>query len=225
MKTTNDKDSLLKTLLFSLFALTPFLVISVMGIFESHLLKSFDTRLGLFFYSRGSDFLTQLMIALTKLGNPLSVFVIVLIISLLILVIKRDWKNSLWYALTVLIGAAGLNSLVKTLFHRVRPEFTHLIEQEGYSFPSGHAMGAVIYFGAFAYLIYYFTPNKTQTKSRKLKAILLTTTIIFSLIMGYTRLYLGVHFPSDILGGFSLGSAFLMIAIYCHQRWVSVTAS
>lgn len=219
MKTTNGKNPLLKTIMFSLLVLIPFLLISVMGIFESHILQSFDTRVGLFFYNRGSDSLTKFVISLTKLGNPFSVFVIVLIISLLILIIKRDWKNSLWYALTVLIGAAGLNSLVKTLFNRVRPELTHLIEQGGYSFPSGHAMGAVIYFGALAYLIYYFTPSKTQTNSHKLKLFLLTLTITFSLIMGYTRLYLGVHFPSDILGGFSLGSSFLIVAIYCHQRW------
>lgn len=221
METNPYYRSFKQTLLLSFVLGIPFLILCTMGIFDSYILQVFDTSIGSLFYNRGSDLLTKIVIAFTTIGNPMSVALIVLAIAVLIIVIQRDWKSTLWYILTVFLGAAVLNSLVKNVFQRVRPELTHLIEQEGHSFPSGHAMGAVIYFGALAYLIYYFAQNK----SLQVKQSLFALTVIFVLLMGISRLYLGVHYPSDVLGGYSLGSAYLVLAIDYHRRWLHTNKS
>lgn len=209
-------NSLKQRLLLSLALGLPFIVLCVMGIVDSQLLHSFDTVVSNLFYNRGSEPFTRLIITFTTFGNPKSVILIVIVVVLLLLIIKRDWKSAIWYALTVFLGADILNNLVKDFFQRVRPGVTHLVEQGGYSFPSGHAMGAVIYFGAIAYLGYYFAVDK----SSQLKYSLIALTIVFALLMGLSRIYLGVHYPSDVLGGYSLGSAFLILAITLHRHWL-----
>lgn len=214
MKPTSYDKSFKQTLFLAFALACPFLILCIMGVFNSQLLQTFDTSIGQLFYKRGPESLLNIVINFTKLGNPKSVIILVLIVALIILSLKRDWKSSLWYILTVLLGASILNSLVKNSFQRIRPALTHLIEQDGFSFPSGHAMGAVIYFGALTYLFYYYSH-----RSPKNKLMLISLTIIFALLMGISRLYLGVHYPSDILGGYSLGSAFLILAIECHRRF------
>lgn len=216
MKTNFHQRSFKQILLLSIVLMIPFLIICMMGLFDSYLLQSFDTKIGSLFYNRGSDLLTKIVIAFTTIGNPITVAILVVIVAGLVLVLKRDWKSTVWYILTVALGAGVLNSLAKTIFQRVRPELSHLIEQDGHSFPSGHVMGSVIYFGALAYLIYYFHQNK----SPQIKQSLIGLTVIFVILMGISRLYLGVHYPSDIIGGYSLGSAVLTLAIYYHPRWL-----
>ncbi|HEX6922907.1 MAG TPA: phosphatase PAP2 family protein, partial [Bacillales bacterium] len=93
------------------------------------------------------------------------------------------------------------------IFQRQRPEIHRLIEVTGYSFPSGHAMGSFVFYGMLGYFFILFL------KSEYLKAgsTLLMAGLIF--MIGFSRVYLGVHYPSDVLAGFAAGGAWLTICI------------
>lgn len=101
-----------------------------------------------------------------------------------------------------------MNQLVKFFFRRPRPTHVdHLIVQGGYSFPSGHAMGSIITYGALLFLII--------RASKSWKPVIIASLTLIPLIglIGISRVYLGVHYPSDIIGGYSLGLAVLSLSI------------
>lgn len=134
--------------------------------------------------------LNQFMIFATNLGSPLVVMSIA-IITLLILLYAKKYYSSLFFILTM--GGAGLINLIsKPIFHRMRPElWHHLVTETDFSFPSGHAIGTMALFLTILVLL-------RHTKWRYLALVI---GIIYVLIIGLSRLYLGVHYPSDILAG------------------------
>lgn len=134
--------------------------------------------------------LDKIAIFLTNLGSPVAMgFVAALV--LIILIWKKRYYASSFFALAV--GGAGIiNLLAKPAFHRLRPElWPRLVTEVDFSFPSGHAMGSMAPFLALLILLW-------PTKWRYLT---LATGLIFVAIIGLTRLYLGVHYPSDVLAG------------------------
>ena len=107
------------------------------------------------------------------------------------------------YAVELLLAMGGglaLNELLKAYFHRPRPS-TALIYQYGLSFPSGHAMMSVAYYGCLAWLV-------VQHTGRWGWSIAL---VIFALLIGLTRMYLHVHYPTDVVAGFAGGAAWLVL--------------
>jgi undecaprenyl-diphosphatase len=105
-----------------------------------------------------------------------------------------------------------LNQLVKRIFRRTRPIGIALIEQGGFSFPSGHSMMALAFYGYFIYLI---QKSKLSKNKKMIYSIILGTIII---LVGISRIYLGVHFASDVLAAYCLSSAFLVIVIYIERK-------
>ncbi|MDE5587445.1 MAG: phosphatase PAP2 family protein [Bacilli bacterium] len=99
----------------------------------------------------------------------------------------------------------AFNYLLKLLFARERPFGIALIEETGYSFPTGHSMVSMAYFGLLIYLIYQGNLSKIQ----KNILIFLFSLLIFAI--GVSRIYLGVHYPSDVIGGFFLSMAYLIL--------------
>jgi len=98
-----------------------------------------------------------------------------------------------------------LNLILKNIFVRDRPLGVALIEERGYSFPSGHSMTSLAYFGLFIYLIYC----SSLSKKKKIFSIALLCFLIF--LIGISRIYLGVHYASDVIGGFFLSIIYLVI--------------
>ncbi len=98
-----------------------------------------------------------------------------------------------------------LNLILKNIFVRDRPLGVALIEERGYSFPSGHSMTSLAYFGLFIYLIYC----SNLSKKKKIFSITLLCFLIF--LIGISRIYLGVHYASDVIGGFFLSIIYLVI--------------
>ena len=97
--------------------------------------------------------------------------------------------------------------IVKHIAQRPRPEGIALIEETGFSFPSAHTMGSVVFYGFMIFLICrYF-------KVKPLKIILSVILALVALLIGYTRIYLGVHFASDVMAGIMAGIAYLAVAI------------
>ena len=105
------------------------------------------------------------------------------------------------------ILTVGLNQGIKHLLRRPRPEHLRLIKQGGFSYPSGHSMIAICVYGIIIYLI-----NK-KIKDKKIKIALSILLTLLILVIGISRIYVGVHYPSDVLGGFLLSLAILILNI------------
>lgn len=112
------------------------------------------------------------------------------------------------FILTVCLGGAGLlNFLLKHLFERSRPDILRIITETGYSFPSGHAMGALCFYGIAAFFLCL------RLERPKYKLLLSLFAAFYILLIGLSRIYLGVHYPSDVLAGYIAGSTWLFFCI------------
>lgn len=148
---------------------------------------------------------------ITKFGNVATIALIVFV--LFVMLFQKNYKiEAVWLFInTALIAGAG-NFLVKLVFNRERPSLNQMIEVNHSSFPSGHSMGSILLYGTlFFYLS--FLVNKPILK-RILQAIL----IALPLLIGISRIYLGVHYPSDIIGGFLLGLAWLLFSYPIYEK-------
>ena len=97
---------------------------------------------------------------------------------------------------------------------RPRPSKFQIISEKGYSFPSGHSMVSMAFYGLLIYLIYKYIKNK------KLKYSLIVTLSILIFLIGISRIYLGVHYASDVIAGFCISLSYLMIYINVLKKWV-----
>ncbi|KAF1296688.1 phospholipid phosphatase [Enterococcus sp. JM4C] len=151
----------------------------------------------------------------TKFGNP-STMVILTAAFLLVLLMGKRYAEALW--LTINVGLIGglVNPLIKLVFLRQRPTLEHLVLETSYSFPSGHSNASMLLFGTLIFM----TPLFIQHKQVRLVVQILLGCLILSI--GVSRVYLGVHFPSDVLGGFCLGLSWLLLTypIYEEKRFV-----
>lgn len=139
----------------------------------------------------------------TNLGNT-SVIVVETIILFMILVICKKYAYALFTAGTM-IAANGYNWIIKHAIARHRPYVHHLVAAHGYSFPSGHSVGSATLFGILIVLTILLIKNKA------VKTILCIVWTCFPLLIGYTRIFTHVHYPSDVLGGFLEGITFVLI--------------
>ena len=140
---------------------------------------------------------------LTSLGSTIMLTLIVLVVAGYLLLIGK--RASALLLLLSVIGAALLSQLMKALFDRSRPDVVpHLAYVDSLSYPSGHAMmSAVLYLTLGALLA------RAQT-GRKQQAYVFGVAVLLALIVGMSRVYLGVHWPSDVLAGWSVGAAWAM---------------
>lgn len=106
-----------------------------------------------------------------------------------------------------LVTITILNQIFKFILQRPRPTENRIINENGYSFPSGHSMISMAFYGFLIYLIYKYVKNK------KLKYISITLISILIIFIGISRIYLGVHYTSDVLAGFLFSISYLIIFI------------
>jgi undecaprenyl-diphosphatase len=159
---------------------------------------------------RGPWWLTVTARDLTALGGvPVLVLVTVGVCGFLALV--RRWR-SLALVLASTLGGVALNGLLKRLFSRPRPSVVpHLTEVLSESFPSGHAMlSAIVYLTLGALLA-------QLTERTRLKRYVLGCAVLLPLLVGLTRVYLGVHYPTDVLGGWMAGLAWALFVAVVAQ--------
>lgn len=152
---------------------------------------------------------------ITKFANPVTIVVLALAF-LIVLLYGKQYAEAAWLSAGV-IGISGLfNPLIKLLFTRERPTLEHLVTEHSYSFPSGHSTASMVLYGTLICILPLFVKNKT------LQTVLQIALICLIIIIGTSRIYLGVHFPSDILGGFTLGLGWLLMTypIYQKQRFI-----
>ena len=149
-----------------------------------------------------SNNVTAVMIFISYLGS--AVVLICLTIALIILLKnKRDAK----FITSNLVIVFLLNKILKLIIARPRPSVLRLVYEEGYSFPSGHAMVSMGFYGFLIYLAY------KNIKNKKIKIPLIIFLSILILLIGVSRIYLGVHYATDIIGGFLIAIIYLGLFI------------
>ncbi|MEF2968674.1 phosphatase PAP2 family protein [Paenibacillus sp. M1] len=159
-----------------------------------------------------SPVLTSIMKFFTFIGGGIPVTVITIAI-LFILYKVLHHRRELILFIYVVIGSALLNEALKLVFHRARPSLHRIINANGFSFPSGHSMAAFSLYGVTAYLLW----RHISTSSGRVMLIVCSSAMI--LTIGISRIYLGVHYPSDVLGGFLASGSWLAISIWFYQRY------
>ncbi len=136
---------------------------------------------------------------ITNLGGAIGI----ISITILILVFEKS-KNIKYYTVLNLFIITLANQILKFIIGRPRPVEHRIIDQSGYSFPSGHSMVSMAFYGFLMYVIY------KNVENRKLKLTLCIALAILILLIGISRIYLGVHYASDVIAGFCLSVSYLM---------------
>jgi len=164
----------------------------------------FDSAILIWLHRQATPVLDRVMLSITTLGNPEIVIPIVIVV-LGWFAWKRRWLESTFLVIAC-AGAIVLNQGLKLVFTRPRPAlWSPLIKEVSYSFPSGHALGSLVLYGFLAYLFARWYP-------RQARPIYAIAVVLISLI-GLSRLYLGVHYPTDILAGYSMGFLWLLLCV------------
>ncbi len=172
--------------------------------------RSFDTVILLFLRQQQTPLLDQIMIGVTSLGEPTFLVIVTLVLSV-ILALRRQWIQGAVFAIAAL-GAAGLNIVLKDVFARARPAlWERSVDVRYYSFPSGHAMVSLVIYGLIGYLL------ASRFKDRS--GLILTLTALLIGLIGLSRLYLGVHWPTDVIAGYAAGLVWLAACILVLDIW------
>ncbi len=160
-----------------------------------------------FFLAHREAWLTPLMRGLTDLGNAAVLIALILLIGLVWWWRRRTWRP-LWLLAGAYLGAWALSETVKDLTHRARPPAAQAIGHwTGYAFPSGHTTKATAVYGMLAALLAAATPRWGH------KVALWTAAALLAGLVGLSRLYLGAHWLTDVLGALALGAAWLFILL------------
>lgn len=155
--------------------------------------------------------LDRTMIFITNLGYGYT-YGVVVASSFLVLIALKRWIE-VKGLLICLLGGAALNELLKQVFERARPETFRVVEALGYSFPSGHAMVSLCFYGMLAFLI------ARTIRSWGWRLFVIVSASLFIFFIGLSRIYLGVHYPSDVIAGYTAGATWLAFSISLVMWW------
>ncbi|HYS54933.1 MAG TPA: phosphatase PAP2 family protein [Thermoanaerobaculia bacterium] len=173
-------------------------------------LQEFDSRIHDLAITERSPIATAVLVGATTIGSPVSVGVIVAIVAT-VLIIQHRYRWAIY-----LVGTTGLGALMlielKRYFARARPDLAEALRRaSGYSFPSGHAMGSTIVFGALGYLAL----RSLRTWRAKAAALAAAFTLVITIAL--SRVYLGVHWISDVGAGVAVGALWVAIATVAYE--------
>ena len=129
-----------------------------------------------------------------------------ILLTIILFIVLKNKITGFLIAINLVIVTI-LNQLLKFVLQRPRPDDYRLIDESGYSFPSGHSMISMAFYGYLIYLIYKSKFNKY------VKIILITIFVFLILFIGISRIYLGVHYTSDVIAGILLSISYLIVFI------------
>lgn len=159
-----------------------------------------------------SDVATPIAKLITNFGGAL-----VLIGTTVILVISIKNRRIGLSIIANLGIVTGLNIVLKQIVQRPRPTEYRIVNETGYSFPSGHSMVSMAFYGFLIYLIYKYVKNQY------LKIGLITFLSILIISIGISRIYLGVHYTSDVMAGFCISVSYLVLYISSVSNWIKAS--
>ena len=188
----------------------------------SNRLEGFDEVVQSGVFALRRDWLTALMVPFSYSGNWQAVVPLCLI-----LLVYKKTRTSYGVPLTMAaLTAVFFYQILKHVFSRMRPDASlHLLQQHGYSFPSGHSLTSFLVWGTFALLILYYARTKGAglpmykkqkervgfIKAKPILSAVLGFSVCYIVLMGFSRVYVGVHWPSDVLASWFLGMALLVV--------------
>ena len=156
--------------------------------------------------------LDTIMFVFTEMGSVWFLTTMsVIVVAVLALKMKDKW-GVLFFVIAV-GGGALLTTLLKNIFDRERPAVKAEIDAVGYSFPSGHSMGSLIFYG---FVIFLVIRTRQKPWIQGVSVIILATLIV---LIGISRIYLGAHFPSDVLAGYIAGTIWLVLSVIALE-WI-----
>lgn len=151
---------------------------------------------------------TAIMMFVSYLGSA----VILIVLSIGFIFLLKDKRDSKYISINLVLVFL-LNRILKYIIARPRPQVLRLVQENGYSFPSGHSMVSMGFYGFLIYLIYI----KIKNKKIKYPLIMLLSVLIFSI--GISRIYLGAHYATDVIGGFIIAVIYLIIFVkYIYNK-------
>ncbi len=163
-----------------------------------------DERILLWIHQFANPWLDHLMLGVTRLGNP-SIVIPLAGLGVSWLLWRRQGRRAAIFALNC-AGGAILSTGLKMFFGKPRPElWPRLIDELTYSFPSGHALGSMVLYGFLAYLLAQRWPQ--------MRGWIYGAAVLLIGGIGFSRLYLGVHWPTDVLAGYSVGFLWMIFCI------------
>lgn len=189
------------------------LCLFIFGILVYELLKNnlynFDEAVYSFIISFKSEWLTAFFGTITFLASP----AFLIVFSILVFFVFKNKKYGV-FSLLNLIFIVIFNQILKHIFERSRPFDWMIIKETGYSFPSGHAMVSMGFYGMFIYLVW-------RCDIKKIYKIIFTIIFgILTILICISRIYLGVHYASDIIAGFVISVSYLIIAISALEYYL-----
>ncbi|SHH07922.1 phosphatase PAP2 family protein [Massilia sp. CF038] len=165
-----------------------------------------DQALAQWFHQFARSPWTPLVLAFTNWNHPIGILLMALVLACVL-----HWRREPYWLLALVLAVPGgliLNVLLKYTFQRVRPSFEEpLVSLATFSFPSGHTSGATVLYGFLAAWLV------CSVRSRVLQVAVMLAALTMVVLVGFSRLYLGAHFMSDVLAAMALGSAWLAICI------------
>ena len=153
---------------------------------------------------------TRQMVSISFLGNYLFLIPGNVILIACCIVLKNN-RLAIRAAITALTSL-GLMSALKHLFHRVRPEAPLVEGITNYSFPSGHALMSISFYGFLIYIAYY------QVRNSLFRNIVISFLLLLILLISFSRIYLRVHYTSDVVAGLSIGLIWLVMIQFIMDK-------
>lgn len=180
-------------------------------VLDNATLVHWDVAAAAWIHSTGTPLGTRVFLAITNIGSPV-VMGVIAVIGVLTTFLRRH--HLLAYAWAAAAGGGAiLDGILKYTIHRTRPAYAlALLHGRSFSFPSGHAMGSIIGYGFLAYAIVL-----TSRTIGWHKRMIFSLAALLTLLIGVSRVYIGVHFPSDVAGGWAAGFAWLAICMTGYE--------
>ncbi|PEB51062.1 phosphoesterase [Bacillus pseudomycoides] len=197
--------------LLSCTLLICFVVLSLS--YHTACIEKFDDVITQFIQSFRNEYVTSYFIWMSYIGSK-RIYFPLLIIMVMYFLIRKKLLSALFLMINY-YGSRYFNNMLKLWYERPRPDVSQLVTATGYSFPSGHAMNATAFLGFVAYVT--ITEHRIALH-KKLLIIFITCFLVFSISV--SRVYLGVHYPSDILAGWAAGGSWLILCIIFHQAFI-----
>ena len=192
------------------FALLLFVILGYVVKFHPNYLKGFDWPIQTILRGDLPDSLTFFFSNVTSLINtPVIVTWVAVLVGFFLY--KKWWSEAILLAGNLALTGI-LVALLKNVYQRPRPTIQHLVEEGGFSFPSGHALASTLVVGALVIIV------SQRVKNRHLRHLLQVLLMVFILTIMTSRIYLGVHYPTDVLGSLLLGVGILYIEFPYYDK-------
>ena len=185
-----------------------FIILSILV--KLDLVSSIDTFIYNLCTFKMNNIINGIFKVITFFGSTPFIVALSVILFVVFLICKK--KNMAYLTASVIIISTILNNVIKVIIMRSRPDVLKLVIETSYSFPSGHTMASVTIYGILLYLV-----NKTDLKSG-LKNILRVILIILPILIGISRIYLGAHFATDVIGAYLVSSILLLVTTYLVDK-------